>query len=845
MTDERIPPLESAKPIRNRREALSIPPLLTSIYQLIRGEIFMNPHNIKTYHPESNSTEIEENIEENSFPTIGTFLEKLEKKTDKAILNLLNPYVKEHATKANLQDACTFLMRNSFDANGNKEAFYKVIEDLREALDDMTGMVPTFELLRDKVDGIVSRESIGKLILYSDYPLSKDNRFSELIDDIKIKKDTDGNVINPDFRRLREIEDDIGILEYYRDMILEEFSKKRQKQKNLNDKLNREIFEIYKDNDKRKATDMAIEYVSKELMKTYCFKSIENGDEEPRLHIYRDGIWVQRAFAIIDETVKKAFESLYRRSKTNTVRDHIISSTYIPEEDFEEKDVNIVCVQNGILNIKDRNVKSFSPKHFFTSKIPIEYNPEVGYGEIPGVFKIYLPEEDQYKTLQEIFGYCLLRACPLHKVFLFVGDGGNGKGTTLGILRRFLGCENVSFESMEVLCNLKDGEGRFAIANLNKKHANIVTETFKGSLKDTSNIKAISSGDHIKADRKGMNPLLFQPYAKLIFAANDIPRCRDEGYAMKRRWCVLKFEQKFIEKKKQREYLESLEEEGLSDDEIKKEKGKIHDQIQQYEDKICTEENMSGLLNWALDGLDRLLKNGTFSDKKTIEETERIINLRSNPFKVFLNEIFKEADDDSNYVLKKDMKIAYKRWCRINKIPTYVKDVVIKNVVEGQDYYVWDGQNDRGISCWRNVQIRPEHALYLAPEEKYKKSISNSLQELQELQDPFPLRIGKIYKKVERSENPSCRSCGSCEKKIYIESLRRVLKTKHVKNFNLDRLVELVSLEASNFVEEDDSEKVKEEISQLLKDLKKNGDLVENKPGIWNVTLNLLESDEK
>ena len=53
--------------------------------------------------------------------------------------------------------------------------------------------------------------------------------------------------------------------------------------------------------------------------------------------------------------------------------------------------------------------------------------------------------------------------------------------------------------------------------------------------------KKIGTGNRIKAERKGQDPFEFNPFIKLLFSANDIPRMKDKTGAVLRRLVIIPF----------------------------------------------------------------------------------------------------------------------------------------------------------------------------------------------------------------------------------------------------------------------------------------------------------------
>ena len=231
--------------------------------------------------------------------------------------------------------------------------------------------------------------------------------------------------------------------------------------------------------------------------------------------------------------------------------------------------VDLLCVGNGILNLSTKELQPHTPKKIFLNKIPVDYNPAADCPRIKQFFNEVCYEED-IPILQELFGYCLYRSYPIHKAAMFLGEGSNGKSVTINLLRKFLGHENVSSKELRELIN-----DRFAVVELYGRLANVCADISPDALKRTGIFKALTGGDLITGARKFKGSFSFVNYAKLIFSANKLPMSPDKSYAFYRRWILISFPNTFEGENRNPNILE----------------------------EISTPEELSGLLNWALEGL--------------------------------------------------------------------------------------------------------------------------------------------------------------------------------------------------------------------------------------------------
>ncbi|MEM1642774.1 MAG: phage/plasmid primase, P4 family [Desulfurococcaceae archaeon] len=154
-------------------------------------------------------------------------------------------------------------------------------------------------------------------------------------------------------------------------------------------------------------------------------------------------------------------------------------------------------------------------------------------------------EKDAYPRvalLLEIIGYTLYpHEYPFHKAVLLVGEGSNGKTTYLRLIETILSKPNVSTVN---LSDLDPRVNRFASADLYNKLANISSEPPKRTF-DPTLFKMLTGEDLVRVERKFRDAFNTYNYAKLIFAANELPQVTEDTYAFWRRWIVIEFPNRF------------------------------------------------------------------------------------------------------------------------------------------------------------------------------------------------------------------------------------------------------------------------------------------------------------
>jgi len=344
----------------------------------------------------------------------------------------------------------------------------------------------------------------------------------------------------------------------------------------------------------------------------------------------------------------------------------------------------LLPLKNCIIDVSTGEVINTPAHEFnFTFQLPVWYNPDA---DCP-FFKQFLEDVLMYEDIplvQEMFGYCLLRDYPIHKAFMLYGTGRNGKSTLLRILQGMLGKENVTSPSLQEI--LSD---RFAKAELFGKLANIHADIPSTVLKNTGAFKMLTGQDLIHAQHKFRDPFSFTNTAKLIYSCNELPRTTDYTPAFFSRWIIVQFPRTFEQ------------DDPLTD--------------QFLADKIINSE-LSGVFNWALEGLQRLLLNGKFSKSKSQQEIENKWIRATDSLASFIRD--RIETEAGSIITKEEFYNQYLDYCDAegmkveaknsvgSRLPTLIPGVQsAKARVGGKSVRVWRGikfkeetEEDRTIS---------------------------------------------------------------------------------------------------------------------------------------------------
>ena len=420
-----------------------------------------------------------------------------------------------------------------------------------------------------------------------------------------------------------------------------------------------------------KQTKAVIFKFAKYLIEKHHVKCLTGRNRE--IFIYKEGIYVAGEDTLkmeIRETLNDLCTTFHSKEIVEAIKD----LTATDRGDFNV-DINLINLNNGIFDTKNRELKPHNPQYLFFTKIPVNYNPTA---DCP-VIKKYLSEvleKEKISLIQEWFGYALYREYFIKKALICVGEGDTGKTTMINLLYSLLGDKNISGVSLQ-----KMSSDKFAAANLYNKHINLYDDLSFKDIQDNGSFKIATGGGYISAEKKFGDQFQFKNYAKLTFACNKIPDVKDSNdEAYFNRWIVIEFNTVIEEENKDK----------------------------QLGHKMATPEELSGLLNFALEGLDRLLKKQSFSYEKNTHETKSVMMRSGSSIARFAFDNLEEATGD--WISKGDMYLAFKNYAHASGIPVTSVNTFGSRLPLCASYIAEfkpkDPKTGEQITAWRNVRIK-------------------------------------------------------------------------------------------------------------------------------------------
>ncbi len=324
-------------------------------------------------------------------------------------------------------------------------------------------------------------------------------------------------------------------------------------------------------------------------------------------------------------------------AKLHTFRDDLYKQ-FIADAGLKEiksnNNTTLINLKNGTFEItpKKQFLRKFKQSDFITYQLPFNYNKDATAPLFQRFLDRVLPEEELQNILAEYLGYIFIKngVLKLEKVSLLYGTGANGKSVLFEIMNALLGKQNITSYSLQSLTS----DNGYHRAMLSNKLLNYASE-INGKL-EASIFKQLTSGEPVEARLPYGNPQIISDYAKFMFNCNELPREVENTNAFFRRFIILPFRVTIPEKEQDKE---------LS--------------------KKIIDSELSGVFNWVLNGLQRLLINKNFTHSEIVKEEVLQYQKESDSVLIFL--------EDENYCISLDeyqslkfIYSEYKQYCYDN-----------------------------------------------------------------------------------------------------------------------------------------------------------------------------------
>ena len=348
---------------------------------------------------------------------------------------------------------------------------------------------------------------------------------------------------------------------------------------------------------------------------------------------------LQYGSSLGDTDYLKAVTTLCNIRNRNNMLQDSKDVYYFSNEELDTND-HFLNLQNGTLDLSENEPKfiQHNPDMLLSKICNVEYNPKANCKVWEKfLLEIMQGDTDKIKYLQKIAGLSLTGITQEETCFILYGSTTrNGKSTFCETLIHLFGDYALTMkpESLAVKQNLDSRTASGDIARLAGCRFVNASEPPKRMLFDTALLKSLLGRDSITARHLHQREFSFIPKFKLVINTNYLPTITDDTIFSSGRINVISFDRHF----------------------------EPQEQDKHLKDKLRDKNELSGILNWCIKGLQLYRKEGLLPPKAVQNATE-VYRSDSDKIGNFINECLTKSDANSK---AKDIYEVYVKWCDDN-----------------------------------------------------------------------------------------------------------------------------------------------------------------------------------
>ena len=333
--------------------------------------------------------------------------------------------------------------------------------------------------------------------------------------------------------------------------------------------------------------------------------------------------------------------------------------------------LEIINLENGIYNWTTNQLHPWNPKVYTTIQLPVTYDSNAICPNWLKALGEWVDDMDTISFLQEFVGLCLIPDTSFRTAVFLYGTGANGKSMFLDTIRTLFGTSLVSIP-LHRLTN------RFETVYLQNMLVNICGDIDSQYIKDTGLLKSMIGGDELRGEIKHGKSYDFNPVCRFMFSANAIPNVGDKSFGWISRWKFVEFPNTF----------------------------KINPAYKIEFENLFAQER-SGILNWAIKGLQRLKKQNQWTQGARMIEAEDEYRQQNDNVAAFLTSFvtgIKYDNTRNTMIINNVLHKCYNEWIQ-NNLPgsqvvsmnEFSKRIIsmgykkTTRIVEGKSYNVYLG----------------------------------------------------------------------------------------------------------------------------------------------------------
>ncbi len=350
-------------------------------------------------------------------------------------------------------------------------------------------------------------------------------------------------------------------------------------------------------------------------------------------HKYANGYW-QESKGINPEIIACLKANRYKgvrpsRARASSVEFFVKIALEVEDDTIVDNYPQYINLKNGIFNLDSFQLETHRKDVYVTARCEFEYSRNATAPNFRNWISSMLVKENGetdyalINLLQEAMGYSLTADTSRRVSFWVWGPTGSGKSTLLNLLVALM-------ESYHAPLDLNQlGTNRFLLARIAGKRLVTFGEADAQTKLADGMYKMLVSDDIIIADVKNREPIEFVPQCKIWWGMNNLPYVADRSGAIDSRVIILPMRQQIPRE----------------------------DWDLELDNKLKAE--LPGIFNFALEGLQRLRRQGDFTKVEQVESLRDEYRKSQDIYAAFL--------EDADWVILDDGKIEptklYKAFC--------------------------------------------------------------------------------------------------------------------------------------------------------------------------------------
>ncbi|GIP61959.1 hypothetical protein J32TS6_05140 [Virgibacillus pantothenticus] len=219
---------------------------------------------------------------------------------------------------------------------------------------------------------------------------------------------------------------------------------------------------------------------------------------------------------------------------------------------------------------------------------------------------------DLRQFIEEVFGHIIMTKGFPHRAFFFWGESGdNGKSTLIKMIQSFA-------EGLHTNVPLDKFDDDTTVFSLIGRLLNVADDINASYLDKSSNFKTIVSGDPVMIRPIYSPATTLNNKGTLIFTCNEIPVFKDKSGGIKKRMRVIPCD------------------------------AVVEERDMEIDNKLSTDNAKSYILRLAIEGMQRIIKQGDLSDCKAITDITKEYFVQSDSVLGFLENYSVDGKDTKN-----------------------------------------------------------------------------------------------------------------------------------------------------------------------------------------------------